>query len=54
MNEPIFICLNPQMLRALYEFGGKLIVVRIALLLMKLEHLPLVDNLVGYLILCIQ
>ena len=46
--------LDPIDAKSLDEFVGKIIVVRIALLSMKLEHLPLVDNIVGHLILCIE
>jgi hypothetical protein len=35
-------------------FGKKNLIIRIALLLITLEHLPLVENLVGNFILCIQ
>ena len=45
--------LDPIDAKSLDEAVGKLIVVRIALLLIKLEHLPLVYNIVGRLILCI-
>jgi hypothetical protein len=40
--------------KGLDEFVGKIIVVRIAWLLIKLEHLPLVDSYIGHLVLCIQ
>jgi hypothetical protein len=46
--------LDPVDAKSLDEFVGKIIVVRIALLLIKLEHLLLVDNNVGHSILCIQ
>ena len=36
------------------EFVKKIIVVRIILLLIKLEQLPLVDDIVEHLIICIQ
>ena len=40
--------------KSLNEFGGNIIVVRIALLFDEREHLPFVDNSFGHLILCIQ
>ena len=46
--------LDPIDGKCLDEFCRKIMVVRIAWLLIKLEHLPLVDNYGGHFIVCKQ
>lgn len=46
--------LNLLNAKNLDEFVEQIIVVRIVVLLIKFEHMPLVENIVGHLVLCIR